>query len=59
MGKPFVFERKLRASGGTLSLIIPPVIAKNLGWKVGCDLTIEAYVDEEKVVVRKKGKTQS
>jgi len=59
MGKPFIFERKLRSSGGTTSLIIPPDIVKNLNWKVGCDLSIEAYIDEEKIVIKRKTKGSS
>jgi len=54
--RPFIFERKLRTSGGTAAVSIPPNIVKNIGWKLGDDLILEVYLQTRMIIVRQKKK---
>jgi len=54
--RPFIFERKLRTSGGTAAVSIPPNIVKNIGWELGDDLILEVYLQTRMIIVRQKKK---
>jgi len=55
-GRPFLFKRKIRTSGGASAITIPPEIMTNLGWKLGDELDLEVYLEEGIAILRRTGK---
>lgn len=45
------FKRRIRQSGGSAAIVIPPEILRALKWKLG-DI-VELYSEDQKLVVKK------
>ena len=49
--EPIKFRRKIRKSGGSAAIVIPPEILDALKWKVGDE--VEIYAENQKIIVSK------
>jgi len=45
------FIRKIRESGGSAAIVIPPEILKALGWLLGDE--IELHIEDGKLIIEK------
>jgi len=48
------FRRKIRQSGGSSAIVIPPEILEHLDWKIGDQ--IEIYTDNGRIIIEKSQK---
>ncbi len=45
------FNRKIRQSGGSAAIAVPPELLNALNWKIGDEIVV--YADEQKLIIKK------